>query len=191
MKKIKFSIVLAVIASLLLATGALALFTNGNFEAGDFSGWTQETFLNPGLTTGPGKPPFTGADIVRNPGGSNQSIMTGPFAARSQTDPYSPILYPAAGSYTARINGPTNGQISNTIKQTSVVTAGDVDASDGLIHLRFIYAAVMQDPGHAADDQPWFYVKVTNDTKATTLYDKFSYAGDTNPWLPGTVAGWE
>lgn len=189
MKKLSFATLLAVLIATLAVTAALAAFTNGDFETGTFGGWTQEFFLNNGLT---GSPPFTGANIVRTPGGSNQSIIMGPFPARSQTDAYSPIKYPAAGSYTARINGPTSGRISNTIKQTVTVDASDVSVVDGLVHLRFIYAAVMQDPGHAPQEQPWFYVSVKNDTKGTTLYDKFSYVGEPGvSWQNGTVTGWK
>lgn len=188
MKKLSFAILTAVLIATLAVTAALAAFTNGDFEQGTFNGWTQEFFLNNGLT---GSPPFDGSSIVRTPGGSNQSLILGPFPPRSQTDPYSPIQYPAAGLYTARINGPTTGRISNTIKQTVTVEAGDVSVVDGLVHLRFIYAAVMQDPGHAPQEQPWFYVSVKNDTKGTVLYDKFSYVGDANNWQNSTVTGWK
>ncbi len=188
MKKLSFATLVAVLIATLAVTAALAAFTNGDFEAGTFNGWTQEFFLNNGLT---GSPPFDGSSIVRTPGGSNQSIIVGPFPARSQTDPYAPIQFPASGSYTARINGPTTGYISNTIKQTVTVEAGDVSVVDSLVHLRFIYAAVMQDPGHVPAEQPWFYVSVKNDTKGTVLYDKFSYVGDVNNWQNGTVSGWK
>lgn len=188
MKKLSFATLLAVLIAILAVTAALAAFNNGDFEAGTFNGWTQEFFLNYGLT---GSPPFDGSSIARTPGGSTQSVIMGPFPARSQTDPFSPIQYPASGSYTARINDPTTGRLSNTIKQTVTVDAGDVSVVDGLVHLRFIYAAVMQDPGHAPAEQPWFYVSVKNDTKGTVLYDKFSYVGDANPWLNGTVTGWK
>ncbi|GEM_PF-6278931 len=186
MKKYGIATVAALLAALLLASTVLALFTNGSFETGDFTGWTQTQFLNPGLA---GSQPFTGTSIVRNPGGSDQSLVLGPFAALSQTDANSggSVAYPAYGSYVARINGPTTGQISNTIYQETTVGAGDVDPIDGLYHVRFVYAAVMEDPGHVPAEQPWFYVVVKNVTKGTTLYEKFSYVGE--PGVPWMVAG--
>ncbi len=188
-KKLYFATIAALLVAILTVTAALAAFTNGDFETGTFSGWTQEYFLNDqGLT---GSPPFTGANIVRTVGGYNQSAIMGPFPAGSRTDPYSPIKYPAAGSYTARVNGPATNYVTNTIKQTVTVDAGDVSVVDGLVHLRFIYSAVMQDPGHLPAYQPWFYVSVKNDTKGTVLYDKFSYVGDVNNWQDGTMAGWK
>jgi uncharacterized repeat protein (TIGR01451 family) len=195
--KLTHSILFVLIAAAMTFTQVLAdaptpLFTNGGFETGDFSGWTQSYFLNYGLT---GSQPYTEASIVRTPGGSNQSLILG----GPTTDPLSlsdansggNILYPPYGNYVARVNGPTTGSIANTITQTVTVDADDVDPVDGLYHVRFIYAAVMQDPGHEAWEQPWFFVKVTNQTKATTLYEKFSYVGEAGvPWQTG-ASGWK
>ena len=57
---------LTAVALLALTASTLALFSNGGFEAGDFTGWTKSTFLNPGLS---GAQPYTGASIVRNGAG--------------------------------------------------------------------------------------------------------------------------
>ena len=131
---------------------------------------------------------------MRNPGGSDQSLVLGPFTPMSQTDVNSGgnLAYPPYGSYVARVNGPATGLISNTIDQSSVVAAGDVDPADGLVHVRFVYAPVMQDPGHTPAEQPWFYVVVKNQTKGDAiLYEKFSYAGEPGvPWQDG-ASGWK
>jgi len=168
------------------------LFTNGGFEASDFTSWTQTYFFNPGLT---GSQPYTEASIVRTAGGSDQSVVLGgptttPLSL-SDANSGNNIHYPPYGNYVARVNGPITGNISNTIAQTVTVGASDIDNTDGLYHVRFVYAAVMEDPGHVASDQPWFFVKVTNQTKGTTLYEKFSYVGEAGvPWQNGAT-GWK
>ena len=42
MKKLSTATILAIIIALFVAAGALASFNNGNFETGDFTGWTKE-----------------------------------------------------------------------------------------------------------------------------------------------------
>jgi hypothetical protein len=51
-----------------------AMFSNGDFETGDFTGWSKTTFQNYGLS---GSAPFNGGSIVRNPGGVDTSTVTG------------------------------------------------------------------------------------------------------------------
>jgi len=55
---------------------AMAIFTNGGFESGDFTGWTQGTGLNNlgGLT---GAQPFTGASINLGAGGTFTGAVVG------------------------------------------------------------------------------------------------------------------
>ena len=45
-------------ALLIFSASALAFFTNGGFEGGDFAGWTKLVFTNTGLT---GSAPFSGS----------------------------------------------------------------------------------------------------------------------------------
>ena len=190
MKKISASFITALLIALLAVTSVFALFTNGSFESGNFSGWTQSYFFNLGLI---GPEPFNESSIVRTAGGSDQSVVYGPFAALSQTDANSNnnVAYPAYGSYVAQVNGSIAGNISNSIYQETTVQAGDVDPLDGQYHVRFVYAAVMEDPGHVAAEQPWFFVVVKNVTKGTTLYQKFSYAAEPGvPWQAG-APGWK
>lgn len=176
-------ILLAVLISLALGVVvALALFTNGGFEAGDFSGWTQTHFLNYGLS---GSAPFDGDDINRDPGGVFRSIVTDTVGC----DPYTNdnVCYPLFGSYSARVNGPGNNRNANTLVQTSTVTAGDVNPWDGKIHVMFAYAPVLENPSHEDYEQPWFYVALTNVTKDVLLYEEFIFSNQPGvPWKTGT-----
>jgi hypothetical protein len=184
MKKYSISIISAVVLALLVVTTVLADFTNGDFELGSFSGWTKATFLN-------------GVYPTRNAGGSDLSVVLGPFATMSQSDPYTNggLKYPPYGQYVARVNNEqswsgggykTNG---NTLSQIATVQSTDVDPSDGLVHVRFIYAGVMVNPSHPAGQNPYIYVAVKNHTKGDDLLYEFqSYAGEAGRgWLTGPI----
>jgi len=153
----------------LVASPASAIFTNGGFESGDFTGWTKTIASNPGLT---GSPPFTGANVVLGSGGNDTSAVVG-----AGVDPRAPHLaLPRAGSFTARVNDFVNGAVINSIKQSAPITNADRDANDGKLHVRFSYAAVLEDPGHSPQDQPYFFVRLRNVTKNTILYEDFTFS---------------
>jgi hypothetical protein len=171
------------VSSLLFSSPAWAIFTNGGFETGDFSGWTKTIGSNPGLT---GAPPFTGANIQIGAGGADTSAVIGAFA-----DPHAPQLsLPRVGAFTGRVNDEGSGAVLNSIKQSAPITAADVDSGDGLPHVRFSYAAVLEDPGHPPTDQPYFYVVQRNLTKGTILYEDFTYSGQPGKTFV-TTGGWK
>lgn len=176
-------VLVALVVSGLFVAVVLALFTNGGFETGDFTGWTKTTFLNPGLI---GSQPFTGADIVRTAGGHDQSVVLGPFPTMSQSDPNTGgnLRYPRFGDYSARINGSDIYSVSNSIVQSSTVAVSDINPIDGQIHIMFAYAPVLQDPSHNPNDQPYFYIAVKNLTRGgALLYEKFIFSGQSGvPW---------
>jgi hypothetical protein len=220
MKKLRIALFAAVFAALLMATGAFAEFANGSFEAGNFNGWINPStapnpspltkFINPGLDNhgDVNYTAFTAADIIRNTKGTSfpadLSAVIGPFALMSQTDPNTgnALHYPFDGEYVARINSedayrnpntktPNFGGNANSIRQTATAI---VDPADNLVHVRFVYAAVMADPGssHKPYERPWFFVGVTNKgplgNGADLVYEQFSYVGQTGTavtWLTG------
>jgi hypothetical protein len=162
---------IAIAALALAATPAWAIFNNGGFEANSFAGWTQTSGVNNTLL---GSPPFTSASLNIGPGGTFRGfIRTTGF-----TDPRAPTLVlPRAGSFTAQVNHETNaGGLMSSIAQQDVITAADRDVSDNLLHVRFSYAAVLNDPGHSPAQQPFFFVRLRNITKGTTLYEDFTYS---------------
>jgi hypothetical protein len=185
MKKFSRSLVFALIISLVMATVAHAMFTNGSFETGDFTGWTVTTFNNQGINQPPG------------PGGSNLSdVVGGPSVApMSLSDPNTGgnVKYPAVGNYSARVNNelsydegghPRDG---NTISQT---ISAVLDPSDGLMHVRFTFAAVMVAPAdddHEIDELPYFRVKAVNTSNGgDVLFDFYSHVGEPGKnWLEG------
>ena len=159
-------------ALLALSLPASAIFTNGGFETGDFTGWTSGSGLNNGLQ---GSQPYTSASISYSPGGTFRGavVSAGP-------DLYgAPITLPYAGTRTARVNNSAIGGYLNFISQSDAVTEADRDPADSQLHIRFNYAVVLDDPSHSANQQPFFFLRVRNVTKNTTLYEDFSFAGQT------------
>ncbi len=205
MKKLRTAMVLAVIAALVMTTGVFAIFfTNGNFESGDWTpGWD-----------GPGQREFklftggydvTGFPTLANGGSDLSSIVGGPaVAALSLSDPKTGdvLKYPAVGHYSAKINNEdsnTNGgfpQNANTLYQSVVIDAGDIDATDNMVHLRMLYAAVVSFPredlgavAHTFDELPMFFLEVMNETDNTLIFHRQSYAGEPGvPWQDGPMA---
>ena len=151
------------------------MFQNGDFELGNFSHWEQGFGSNPGLG---GSAPFTEQDIKINPGGKLLQSVVG-----AGLDPRAPHLVLARqGNYAAKINDESNAAHLNFIKQKGTIREVDRDPTDGKLHVRFSYAAVLEDPGHNAKDQPYFHVYLKDTTTGQTLYDDFAYANQ-----PGRV----
>lgn len=116
------------------------------------------------------------------------------------TDPQgAPLVFPRVGNHTLMLNNssytysydagggvmqtetsPAAGGHANSIVQSDTIKASDRDV-DGKLHVRFSYAAVLDDAGHSPHDQPYFYLRVRNVTKGTVLYEDFAFADPTNP----------
>ena len=166
----RFTIVTLSVALTLAAMPAFAIFTNGGFEQNDFSGWTLGGGTNPGLL---GAEPFTSASIVITPGAPGPASIVG-----QTTDPLAPtIVLPRVGQLTAKLNDENGGALVTTLVQTDTVSNADIDVSDGLPHIRFAFAPVMDDPNHAPDEQPYFYVSVKNLADNSILFEQFAYSG--------------
>ncbi|TDR42542.1 hypothetical protein DFR29_108126 [Tahibacter aquaticus] len=161
---------IAAVSLLVCASASEAVFTNGGFEQNSFAGWTLGGGTNPGLA---GAPPFTGASVQINPGATGPASLVGATA-----DPRAPgIVLPRVGRYTAKINDEGTNAIVTTLRQTDTVTAADIDPADGLPHLRFSFAPVLDDPSHSPEEQPYFYVVVRNVADNSVLFEQFAYSG--------------
>ena len=162
---------LAILGGLAVAP-AFAIFQNGGFESGNFTGWTQGAGVNNGLT---GTQPFSGASVSLGAGGTFRGavLTAGPDLVGA------PIALPRTGANTARVNNRATGGIANFISQADVITNADRDSTDNRLHIRFSYAVVLEDPGHTANQQPFFFIRVRNVTKNTMLFEDFSFAGQT------------
>lgn len=129
-------------------------FTNFGFETGDTAGWNGATsLLNNGAAFTPTKISVTG-------------IGFDPIATDIPTAVF--------GNHAVRINDETPDYHKSYIAQTAKVPAS------GNPQLLFQWAAVLEDPQHDPDDQPYIEVTVINKTKGIDLYRKRFYTNDPN-----------
>ncbi len=168
-QRIKRNLLASSIALALVSSNSWAIFQNGDFENGDFSHWDKIHGLNYGLT---GNAPYTGRNIVISNGWSEVLSVVG-----NQYDPQAPnLILPRQGNFTAKIASEKQGQGINAISQRDVITEDDRDPSDGKLHVRFTYAAVLDDGGHSGRDQPFFNVELKDVTTGKIIYEDFAYA---------------
>lgn len=176
----------AMVSGLLLASTAYAGFTNGGFEdPADFNGWTQETYLNNNggiaLTNGVFVTPTSEAQLQLTPGGGGNLFSierNGTVDGSSDSNTNNDIKYPHWGGAVARLNFGGNNYRANAIRQEATIDyATDADA-DGKVHIRFAAAPVLQDPGHPANEQPYFFIQVKNKDTGKVLFTTFNFANE-------------
>src|SRR4029078_5114322 len=74
-------------------------------------------------------------------------------------------------------------QVANSLRQQSIVGAGDIDPSDGKVHARFVSLSVLEDGSHIPTQQAYFYIAVRNLTKSTVVWERFTFANEAGvPW---------
>jgi hypothetical protein len=155
--KVSFRAALILGCSLALALPAIAgSFVNGGFESGDFTGWTQ------GGGYWYGGWPLDPASYLL--GGSNYDISGNRSAV--VTNGFDPIVGSNLttvynGLYAARVNDRWNDNSVSVISQTVS------NYTDPFIY--FAWAAVLE-ASHGPTDSDNFTLKLTDDTKGTTLY---------------------
>lgn len=170
--------------ALTVAGSAHAVFVNGGFEQNNFNGWTVGGGTNPGLA---GTAPFTGASVQITQGAPGPASVVGQVV-----DARAPgIVLPRVGNLTAKINDEATGARLTTLVQRDRITQADVDASDGLPHLRFAFAPVLDDPSHAPEEQPYFYVVVRNVADQSVLFEQFAYSGQPGVTFQQGAGSWK
>ena len=154
----RFSLLLAGI-TILSASPAFALFTNGGFETGDLSGWTVTYGWNQGGTinwtaTPPVLPPYVLPDVW-----TASSTFFGP-ASPFHLNPYN-------GLYSARINDLDGNWHATKISQTDTISQADINAG---AKMYINWGALLVEPfeppeypAHSAVQQPFFGINVTAD----------------------------
>ena len=96
--------------------------------------------------------------------------------------------------YTARVNSQDGSSHASRISQEATITAGDSEGSE--FHVRFAWAAVLEDPSHDPRGKPYFHLTLKKTSDNTVLYSKFFYTGQPGlPWkkYPDgiNVSGWQ
>jgi hypothetical protein len=124
-----------------------AAFVNGGFEDGTFSGWTQNGGT---VSTGP----------IYNPNGTNRNAITNAGTDALTNNVLSTVY---SGAHSARVEDSGSGSRYSTLTQK---VTGYTDPN-----IFFAWAAVLNNPGHAANEQPRFSINLTDLTTGSVLYD--------------------
>ena len=179
----KISCLFIVVLFYLLPSLSWAEFTNGGFENG-LSSWTTEHLVNP--ATIPTFPPTRYSDLGLKADTTRWSstvtgygyVYTDTVTSGADTKISNLVRYPLYGASAARINYNGNKNRASSIDQTAIMALGDVDPTDNKVHILFSFAPVLENPAHSSNQQPYFYVEVTNITKGNKqLFYQFNYAG--------------
>ncbi len=127
-------------------------FVNLGFELGNASGWSGQTrLLHSGAVSSPTRFAVVGSGFD-------------PIATDLPTTVF--------GSHAARVNDASSGYHATFVSQRAIVPAA------GNPQLNFRWAAVLEDPDHTPDDQPYVDVTVRNLTRGIDLYHRRYYTSD-------------
>ena len=143
-----------------IRSSGVSFFVNLGFETGAFDPWVNERHL------------WRGGDQVI-PSDKSEITIAGfdPIATDLPTVRF--------GGFATRINNSDPNLHISTLTQSAVVP----NASNPT--LRFSWAAVLEDPQHQPDEQPYVEVSVVNQTKGTTLFSRRYFSNDP------TYSGWQ
>lgn len=147
-------------------------FQNMGLETGTFAGWVSERHRWGGSSAAPDFTPSDKSEIIATPGFD-------PIATTLQV--------PLFGSKAARINNEDNSEHISTLTQSAVVPSGKNPV------LRFYWSAVLEDPQHSPEDQPYIEIVVQNKTKGIDLYRKRFFSNDPSysGWLSFQGGDWK
>lgn len=137
-----------------LTVAGKSFFQNSGFEAGDFAGWEHETHTWSNLTPG---------SVVPE---KNAIVSTG----FDPIDTELPMVY--QGQYAVRINSSDGSYHISTLTQSLVVPTNENPIA------RFYWAAVLEDPDHSAEAQPFISVRVFDEETGDEFYSRRFYSND-------------
>jgi hypothetical protein len=130
-------------------------FTNPGFETGDWTGWAHETHTWYNTTPGSFTP-------------EKSAIVN----ATDMDEIFTNVSKGYSGNYAARVNNYDWDYHISTASQT--VTVPSVANPE----VRFYWAAILEDPQHPPEAQPYVDVTVTDLDTNTVLYTKHFYSND-------------
>jgi len=189
-----FSIIPLVFLWAFFSSALSAQIVNGSFETGTAgtappSPWVVTDYLNHGFTT---LTPQTFGSLNLTSGGSALTIIESSSGGPgSQTDSdlgaTATLRWPRYGNQSVIVNQHGSSYNVNALSQTFTITSANVDPADGKVHIRFVYAPVVENPGHSYNQQPYYFVQLKNITQNTVLYEEFG-AGGTDAGIPWKTA---
>jgi hypothetical protein len=137
----------AAAAALIMTQPAYALFTNGGFETGDYTGWT----VTYGRLDTSGASPANPNWSATNSGQPPASILTASTVNPGQTLDVNPYN----GTYMAKINDIVGSYHATKLFQSDTLTAADLTET---VYVN--WGAMLVDPNHTDAQNPYFSIKV-------------------------------
>ncbi len=128
---------------------------------------------------------------VCSPSPKTVDVSNGMPAADPTLGATASLRVPRFGVHTVLVNQLGNASNVNSLSQTMTISASDVDtALDNKPHVRFVVAPILEDPGHNDNEQPYFYIQLTNVTTGAILYQNFNFSNQSGvPWQAITKSG--
>ena len=148
----------------------------------------MSTFLLIPASRSSSQTPQTRAGLNLGAGGNPLTVIKRSAADRSRRPipnlgAGASFRWPKFGNQCALVNEGGKNKNVNNLSQQMTVAAGDVDAVDGLVHVRFVAAPVLENPAHTAPQQPYYFVQLTNNTSGAILYTDFNLSAQAGvPW---------
>ncbi len=171
-----------------------ANFVNGNFETATLGSWTAtraQWGTGAGTVGFANFPPRTLTDLNLTTGAGTQLSGTVGVGVPADLTAADSLRLPFFGANAAKVNGRIGTQgahNSNYLQQTMTVTVADVDPNDGIVHLRFAAAPILNAPTHTPLQQPYFFIELRNTTKGVALYNTFNFSNQPGvQWKPAAV----
>jgi hypothetical protein len=159
---------LCAVGTLGITVPAFALFTNGGFETGNFSGWSFDY----------GYRNYNGSISWGQANNGKSAVIDATGTQPGQTLDVNPYV----GTYMARINNYDWDSHVTKIFQTDAITSADKFAGSILY---VDWGAMLPNPGgHATYEQPYFKISVSVNGTAIDSFD--AYGNQTSGW---TYAG--
>ena len=193
--------VLVFCAAAIVGVPVWALFVNGDFEIGAPGSpppppWIVNSYLNTGFIM---QTPQTFSGLNLMPGGSGLTFLRQSPAPAPDPDlgAAATLRWPRYGYQAAIVNvgssGTTgHGRNVNALVQTMTLTPGDIDPLDGQLHIRFVFAPVLQNPAHIFSQQPYYFIQVRDVSQNKVLYNAMGFSGQAGvPWQTVNAGGSE
>lgn len=167
--------------ALLVGLPASAQVANGGFEspyaAPTITGWTKSRWTNRLGLIIPPSGPFTGASVQKTGIGTSGTDLTSVVTAGTDSHTGFHLLSQVRfGNQAVVVNLDGDGYNGNSLTQSITIDSSFPLEADGKYHIRFAYAPVLESGGHAPNEQPFFYVGVTDTTTNGILYDSVNYS---------------
>ncbi len=181
MKKL-YLVLLVIVLSLGLSTPAFALFTNGGFETGDFTGWNLDFGRRD--SSDATQPPTDVTWGTSDHGRYAVIDSTGTMPGQTlDINPYN-------GTYMARINDIYGGYHATRLWQEDAITQTDID-DNATLYVNWGAALIEPSNTHPTGAQPFFgiNVNVNGVTMQSFMADALAHSSDPS-WVAAGSDGW-